>query len=46
MAWYGNGDWDYYPPYISVAEKKAQGARALAKLRPQLRDLYGGTLER
>ena len=32
MAWYGNGDWDYYPPYMSVAEKKAQGARALAKL--------------
>lgn len=32
MAWYGNGGWDYYPPYMSVAEKKAQGARALAKL--------------
>ncbi len=32
MAWYGDGDWDYYPPYMSVAEKKAQGARALAKL--------------
>lgn len=32
MAWYGNGDWDYYPPYMSVAEKRAQGARALAKL--------------
>jgi uncharacterized Zn finger protein len=32
MAWYDNGGWDYYPPYVSVAEKKAQGARALAKL--------------
>jgi uncharacterized Zn finger protein len=32
MAGYGNGGWDYYPPYTSVAEKKAQGARALAKL--------------
>jgi uncharacterized Zn finger protein len=32
MAWYGSGRWDYYPPYVSVAEKKAQGARALAKL--------------
>jgi uncharacterized Zn finger protein len=25
-------DWQYYPPYVSVAEKKADGARALAKL--------------
>jgi uncharacterized Zn finger protein len=32
MAWYGGDGWDYYPPYVSVAEKKAQGARALAKL--------------
>ena len=32
MAWYPNGGWDYYPPYMSVAEKKAHGARALAKL--------------
>ena len=32
MAWRGNDDWQYYPPYMSVAEKKAQGARALAKL--------------
>jgi uncharacterized Zn finger protein len=32
MAWYGNEGWDYYPPYISVAEKKAHGAQALAKL--------------
>ncbi|MGH7279570.1 MAG: SWIM zinc finger family protein [Candidatus Rokuibacteriota bacterium] len=32
MAWYGNGGWDYYPPYVSVAEKKADGARALATL--------------
>jgi len=34
MAWYGDGGWAYYPPYVSVAEKKAQGARALAKLDP------------
>jgi SWIM zinc finger len=32
MAWYGNGGWDYYPPYVSVAEKRARGVRALAKL--------------
>lgn len=32
MAWYGGDGWDYYPPYVSVGEKKAQGARALAKL--------------
>src|SRR6266852_1347896 len=32
MAWYDSGGWDYYPPYVSVAEKKANGARALAKL--------------
>jgi uncharacterized Zn finger protein len=32
MAWYSRGGWDYYPPYVSVAEKKATGARALAKL--------------
>jgi len=32
MAWYGSGGWDYYPPYVSVAEKKALGARALAPL--------------
>jgi len=32
MTWYGDGGWAYYPPYVSVAEKKAQGARALAKL--------------
>src|SRR5712692_4197611 len=31
MAWYGGG-WDYYPPYVSVGQKKAYGARALAKL--------------
>ncbi len=29
MAWY---DWNYYPPYVSAAEKKARGALALAKL--------------
>jgi len=32
MAWYDNGGWAYYPPYMSVAEKKAQGARALVTL--------------
>jgi uncharacterized Zn finger protein len=32
MAWYGRDGWDYFPPYVSVAEKKAHGARALAKL--------------
>src|SRR5256712_1637629 len=32
MAWYSRDGWDYYPPYVSVAEKKANGARALAKL--------------
>ena len=32
MAWYDSGGWDYYPPYVSVAEKRANGARALAKL--------------
>jgi uncharacterized Zn finger protein len=32
MAWYGRGDWNDFPPYVSVAEKKANGARALAKL--------------
>ena len=32
MAWYGRGGWDYFPPYVSLAEKKAHGAQALAKL--------------
>jgi uncharacterized Zn finger protein len=32
MAWYGNGGWGYYPPYVSVAQKRANGVRALAKL--------------
>lgn len=32
MAWRGGGDWQYYPPYVSVAERKADGARELAKL--------------
>jgi uncharacterized Zn finger protein len=32
MAWYGGDGWDYYPPYMSVAEKRARGALALAKL--------------
>src|SRR5262245_54840710 len=32
MAWYGSDGWDYYPPYVSVGEKKARGALALARL--------------
>jgi uncharacterized Zn finger protein len=32
MAWYGAGGWDYYPPYMSVGEKKARSALALARL--------------
>ena len=32
MAWYGRGDWDSFPPYVSVGEKKARGSVALAKL--------------
>jgi len=32
MAWYGRSDWDFYPPYVSVGEKKARGSLALAKL--------------
>ncbi len=32
MAWYGRSDWDFYPPYVSVGEKKARGRLALAKL--------------
>ena len=31
MAWYGYGGWDFRP-YVSVAEKKARAARALARL--------------
>jgi uncharacterized Zn finger protein len=31
MAWY-RGGWDYYPPYVSVGEKRAYGMLALAKL--------------
>src|SRR6266403_5339927 len=31
MAWYSGG-WDYYPPHVSVGEKKARGMLALAKL--------------
>lgn len=30
MAWYGG--WDYYPPYVSVSEKRAHGMLALTKL--------------
>jgi uncharacterized Zn finger protein len=32
MAWNGDDGWSYYPPYMSVADKKAQGAQALKKL--------------
>jgi uncharacterized Zn finger protein len=32
MAWYGTGGWDYYPPYMTVGEKRARGALALSKL--------------
>ena len=32
MAWYGRVDWDSFPPYVSVGEKKARGSLALAKL--------------
>src|SRR6059036_1095817 len=32
MAWYGSGGWDYYPPYVSVGNKKARGMLALARL--------------
>ena len=28
----GGSEWQYYPPYVSVADKKADGARELAKL--------------
>jgi uncharacterized Zn finger protein len=31
MAWYGDG-WNYYPPYVSVGQRKAQGALALGRL--------------
>ncbi len=32
MAWYGRSDWDFYPPYVSVGEKKARSRLALTKL--------------
>jgi uncharacterized Zn finger protein len=32
MAWYGSSGWDYFPPYVSAAEKRMHGARALEKL--------------
>src|SRR5437667_8693722 len=32
MAWYDSSGWDYYPPYLSVGEKKARGVLALAQL--------------
>ena len=32
MAWYGRGGWEYFPSYVSVADRKAQGAEMLAKL--------------
>ena len=31
MAWY-RGDWDVYRPYVSVGERRARGALALAKV--------------
>jgi uncharacterized Zn finger protein len=31
MAWHSGG-WDYYPPYVSVGNKRAHGMLALAKL--------------
>lgn len=31
MVWYGE-PWEYYPPYVSVREKRARGLLALAKL--------------
>ncbi len=31
MAWYGDGGWSFRP-YVSVAEKKARAARAIARL--------------
>jgi uncharacterized Zn finger protein len=35
LAWYRGGGWDDFPPYVSVGEKKARGALALAKLLKQ-----------
>src|SRR5436190_13869116 len=32
MPWRSNDDWQYCPPYMSVAERKAEGARTLVKL--------------
>jgi uncharacterized Zn finger protein len=32
MARHDDNGWDYYPPYVSVGEKKARGALTLAKL--------------
>jgi uncharacterized Zn finger protein len=32
MAWRDGGGWDYYPPYVSVADKRAQGMLELRKL--------------
>ena len=32
MARSGGNGWDYYPPYVSVAQKRADGMLALAKL--------------
>jgi uncharacterized Zn finger protein len=31
MAWYGNGDWEFRP-YVSVAQRRANAARELARL--------------
>src|SRR4029453_1850770 len=32
MAWNGGDGWDYYPPYMSVGERRTRGALALTKL--------------
>jgi uncharacterized Zn finger protein len=32
MDWYDGGGWGFYRPYVSVAEKRARAALALAKL--------------
>ena len=32
MNWYGGGDWSGFAPYVSVAERKADAARTIARL--------------
>ena len=31
MAWYGDGGWSFRP-YVSVAEKRARAAKAIARI--------------